>query len=124
MELFKAFALALVTTGVKISLLSGIFLVSIGLFVPIYNKLFKNELKQWKRMSLYSVLIGLLIVFAAALLCVFYTDGLSVLITYFTEIFPLLKYGIGGFIAICLIRYIYTLVWYEAGENLHEEEKN
>ena len=117
MELFKAFALALVTTGVKISLLSGIFLVSIGLFVPIYNKLFKNELKQWKRMSLYSVLIGLLIVFVAALLCVFYNDGLSVLITYFTEVFPLLKYGIGGFMVICLIRYIYTLVWYEAGEN-------
>lgn len=87
--------------------------VSIGLFVPIYNKLFNNELKQWKRMSLYSVLTGSLIIFAATLLCVFFNDGLSVLSTYFTEVLPLLKYGIGGFIVICLILYVGKLVWGE-----------
>lgn len=117
MELIKEFALAFGTTGVKLSLLAGIFLIFVGTFVPTYNKLFKNELKQWKRMSLYSVLTGVLFGLVAVLLCVVFNGGISVFVTHFTEVLPLLKYGIGGFIVICLIRYIYTLVWYKAKEN-------
>ena len=107
MAFVETFKTVLESMGVKITLCTGFFLIFVGIFTPIYNKLFKKELNCWKQTSFCSVLAGFASVIVAVLLSLFFNDGLSAVSICVTEILPILAYCIIVFFVVTLCRYAF-----------------